>query len=272
MKNLIPAEVKKWFGYNRKERRSSLILIILIILVLVVRLLVPGSKIDIIEITPELPAASQNSGNIDPSFNFDPNKASLDTLLKAGLEEREAKTLINYRNKGGSFRKPSDIRKIYGIDSVKAERLAQYIVISDDKKNSVSYQRSLIDLNSCDSATLEKLPGIGFVLSARIIKYRNLLGGFVKVDQLKEVYGLPPETYEKIRNMVFADTSLVKRINLNKADYGSLSGLPYLRRFQIYDILKYRELQGNISDIGELVENNIIPDSVAIKIRPYMAF
>ncbi len=52
-------------------------------------------------------------------------------------------------------------------------------------------KRPILNLNICDSASLEALPGIGPVLSSRIIKYRNLIGGYVSVDQLKEVYGLP---------------------------------------------------------------------------------
>ena len=272
MKNFIPSEIKKWFGYNRKERRASLALITIIILVLIIRWLVPGSKMEIIEITPELPTASQSSQNIDQSFNFDPNKASLDTLLKAGLEEREARTLISYRSKGGRFRKPSDIRKIYGIDSAKAERLAQQIVIAPVGQNYNAKQRPLIDLNSCDSADLERLPGIGPVLSARIIKYRNLIGGFTTVDQLREVYGLPPETFDLVSKRITVDTFLIKKVYINIADYKALSKLPYLKRYHYTEILKYRELAGEIKGVEELVKNNIIPDSLALKIKPYVIF
>jgi len=269
--NTEPA--KKWFGYNRKERRASIMLIILIILVLTARWVVPDSNMDIIEITPvRLSAAEDISGKSNPSIVFDPNRASFDTLIKAGFKESEAKTLINYRSKGGRFRKPSDIRKIYGLDSARAERLEQFIVIGHDKNGTNSSQRPLIDLNRCDSATLEMLPGIGPVLSARIIKYRNLLGGFVSVDQLKEVYGLPPETFERIRSRVFADSSSVRKININSADYGSLAKIPYLKRYQISDILKYREIEKVISGTGELVKNNIITDSIALKIKPYLMF
>jgi DNA uptake protein ComE-like DNA-binding protein len=273
MKKFIPPEVKKWFGYDRKERRASVILIIVIFLVLAIRWLIPESNMDIIEIEPELLEASDLSGrSTDPSFNFDPNKASFDTLIKAGLEEREAKTLISYRSKGGRFRKPSDIGKVYGIDSVKAQRLSQRIVITSNKQNFNSSQRSLIDLNSCDSASLESLPGIGPVLSARIIKYRNLIGGYARIDQLREVYGLPQETFELIKPRFFADTSLLRHININTAEYSDLDLLPYLGRIDITSIIKYRDIQKHIGSISELVKNNIIPDSTARKIRPYLVF
>lgn len=263
---------KKWFGYNRKERRASLILIILIVFVLSARMFVPASDMEIMDVSMQF-LSEAGHDSIRPSFFFDPNKASFDTLLLAGLEENEARTLVNYRNKGGRFRKPADIQKLYGLDSAKAERLIQYISIQPDTLYNIRYQkRMVLGLNSCDSAMLERLPGIGPVLSARIIKYRNLLGGFVSVEQLREVYGLPPETYERIRTMVFADTALVEKVKINDTDYTGLTRIPYLRRFQVSDILKYRELQGRISGIEELVRNNIIPDSLAGKIRPYVAF
>lgn len=266
--------VKKWFGYNRKERRASILLIILIILVFLVRVVVPEKNIEINDLTLQiLTAPSDSPERSVPSFFFDPNNATYDTLLKAGFGEREARTLISYRNKGGRFGKASDIRKVYGLDSAKAVALIPYIRIQNDTTTTKRhYQKPLIELNSCDSASLEKLPGIGPVLSARIIKYRNLIGGFVSPVQLREVYGLSPETFELIGTRVYADTSLVRKININTADYKMLSGLPYLKRFDVADIMKFRELEGRIPGIGELVRNNIISDSIAEKIRPYLEF
>ena len=77
-------------------------------------------------------------------------------------------------------------------------------------------------INSCDSASLEALPGLGPVLSARIIRYRNLLGGFASVNQLREVYGLSEETYELISGMLTADSADISKININNADYRGL--------------------------------------------------
>lgn len=266
--------VKKWFGYNRKERRASFILIILIILVLSARMFVPSTDMEITDVTLQfLSGTDADTVTYEPSVIFDPNKASYDTLLLAGLDEKEARTLVSYRNKGGRFKKPADIQKLYGLDSAKAEKIIPYISIQPDTSYNIRYQkRPPVGLNSCDSAMLEKLPGIGPVLSARIIKYRNLLGGFVSVEQLREVYGLQPETYETIRTMVFADTALVKKVRVNGSDFSGFTRIPYLKRFHVTDILKYRELHGKISGVEELVKNNIIPDSIAGKIRPYLLF
>jgi len=138
--------------------------------------------------------------------------------------------------------------------------------------NKVYQKRIPIELNSADSATLVSLPGIGPVLSSRIIKFRNLLGGYATVDQLKEVYGLPEETFNLIRNRVYADTTLLRLIYVNSADFKTLSKFPYFERSEVSAILKYRELKGKINSISDLTENRLINSEKAEKIRPYLRF
>jgi hypothetical protein len=133
-------------------------------------------------------------------------------------------------------------------------------------------KRPMLNLNICDSASLEALPGIGPVLSSRIIKYRNLIGGYVSVDQLKEVYGLPEETFDMISARVVADSLTIRKIMINEWDFRQLIRHPYFLRSEVSAILKYRELNGRISGIGEMIDNNLISAETARKIRPYMDF
>lgn len=129
-----------------------------------------------------------------------------------------------------------------------------------------------VDINRCDTAELIRLPGIGPVLSVRIIKYRQLLGGYVNKEQLKEVYGLPPETYETIMDMVTVDTLYIKKIEINSADYKILARMPYFTRSEVNSILKYRELEGRIKSLEELIDNKIIGVETARKVKSYMIF
>lgn len=137
---------------------------------------------------------------------------------------------------------------------------------------SIRSKKTVIELNSCDSAALVNLPGIGPVLSARIIKFRTLLGGFISVSQLKEVYGLPAETYELIKDRLTADTSLVRRIKINTAGYRELSRLPYFEKYEVSSILKYRDINKHISGMQELVTNKILTPEKALKTRLYLDF
>jgi len=275
--------VKSWFGYSRRERRSSFILLIILILIIAVRFIVPEKNTDIYKISTGFTGI--NSGSIiekaKPSANtlfyFNPNSASYDTLIKLGLDSKTAGTLISYRKKGGIFRNPQDIRKVYGIDEQQAGRLIPFVEIETDttsKDNKYSKQRQapLLDLNSCDSASLDRLPGIGPVLASRIIKFRHLLGGFASIDQMKEVYGLSIETFNLISGRIFADTLSLVRIGINNADYKVLAGIPYLEKYEVTAILKYRELKGKIISISDLTDNKLISVEKAAKVRPYLKF
>jgi competence protein ComEA len=276
--------IKNWFGFSRRERRSTFILLLIIISILALRYFVPERNLVIKDFSNDFSTIGSPSGplSVDISstgqlFSFDPNTASYDTLIKLGFTEKEANTMVKYRNKGGKFRQPADIKKIYGIEEGKAEKLIPFVEVKTDttQKIRVIYQeqqKPLIDINNCDSATLVRLPGIGPVLSARIIKYRNLLGGFANIEQLKEVYGLPEETYNLISSRIFADTSAITTINVNTADYKELARLKYLEKYEVTAILKYRELMGRIKGIADLIENKLITKEKAAKVGLYLRF
>ena len=130
----------------------------------------------------------------------------------------------------------------------------------------------VVDLNRCDTAELIRLPGIGPVLSVRIIKYRNLLGGFYTVEQLKEVYGLPVETYDLIKDQIFVDSLVISTINVNVADFKTLIRFPYFDRNEVSSILKYRDYKDGIGDLNELVDNKLITKEKALKLKSYLSF
>jgi DNA uptake protein ComE-like DNA-binding protein len=139
-------------------------------------------------------------------------------------------------------------------------------------QNKPAKKRQVLELNRCDSAALEGLPGIGPVLARRIIKYRNLIGGFAAADQLREVYGLSDSTFNIISGIVRADSSLVEKIDLNRTDYKRLIRLPYLEKYDVTAILKFRELQGRIISLDELIKNKILTPDKARKVRVYLEF
>ncbi|HBH83030.1 MAG TPA: hypothetical protein DDY34_04390 [Bacteroidales bacterium] len=198
------APYRNWFGYTRRERRASFILLILIVSVVSVRFLFPekNTSVENIPIVPE----------------------------------------VN--------------------ETVRTSFIQEY-----PKKRTV-----VVDINRCDTSELIKLPGIGPVLSLRIIKYRNLLGGYVRKDQLREVYGLPAETYDLIKDKVYVDTLIITTIDINSADFRTLVRFPYFDKSDVTSILKYRELEGRISSIEELVDNKLISEEKAGKVRSYLRF
>ena len=220
----------------------------------------------------------ENMDNIQ-FFEFDPNDLSVDKWKHLGLSEKTINNIRKYLKKGGRFYKPEDIKKIYGLKMDWYKQAEPYIKIREINATDVNTgtrklvnekKAPLIELNSADSLLLTDLRGIGPVLAGRILKYRNLLGGFVRKEQLLEVYGLSYETFENISQAVNIDTNGITRIDLNSAAYTKLIRHPYLDVYTVKGILNYRDIQGNIKDVNELIDNRIIPEENFSKIKPYL--
>ena len=129
-----------------------------------------------------------------------------------------------------------------------------------------------IDLNRADSARLIRLPGIGPVFSARIIKYRELLGGYVSTGQLTEVYGLSRETVQQISASLWIDPSAVRTLDINRATFSELLRHPYLDYEEVRSLVNYREFRGRIGSVQEIREHHLLSDSILERMIPYLEF
>ena len=270
--------IKEWFGYSRRERRASFILMVLIMFLFAVRLLLPDKKTEIEYLnlagtydTVALPPVSPQS----VLHYFDPNTASHEVLVSAGLSPGQAANVIRYREAGGIFRKPEDIYKMYTIDSATAKKSIPFILI-DDGKNLLNHfpGRNIItaDLNLSDSSELVKLPGIGPVFATRIIRYRKLLGGYATCDQLKEVYGITDSLYRHLSSMITADTSAIRKLKINQAGKAGFLSHPYLERSEAEAIAGVVRTGFSFSSTEELVEKKLLSPAKADKLKPYLDF
>ncbi|MEN9952231.1 MAG: hypothetical protein RLZZ520_499 [Bacteroidota bacterium] len=146
----------------------------------------------------------------------------------------------------------------------------------DKSRNSTgvkSKQIILLDINEADSLELEKLPAIGEKLSSRIVRYRDRLGGFIHLSQLKEVYGLSDTTYHIIFPLLkIAKDFKPKQINVNKAEYIDLRKHPYSNSSLIKLVLAYRKAHGDFSDLKALEKVEEIDKSVLDKLAPYLSY
>jgi len=130
----------------------------------------------------------------------------------------------------------------------------------------------VIELNNADSAKLTQLNGIGPSFAKRIVSYRTRLGGFVRKEQLKEVFGLDSEKYAGLQNQVSVDPLKINKIPINTIDFSGLSHFPYLTYKQMNAIIRFREQHGEYESIGDL-KNIVIMDDITLqKIKPYLTF
>jgi DNA uptake protein ComE-like DNA-binding protein len=128
---------------------------------------------------------------------------------------------------------------------------------------------SQIDLNSSDSSELVKLPGIGPVFAAKIMRYRDNLGGFSDVSQLMEITGLPDSLMEWF---VVTDTVPVRKILVNAATLAELRRHPYIDFYQARAIIEFRHERGNIKGPEQLSFMEEFTDQDLIRLEPYLDF
>jgi DNA uptake protein ComE-like DNA-binding protein len=292
---------REYLSLSSGERRGFLVLVSIVFILVIIRALLPGilapSRPYHAVPAMHLPAGEEAEhaamqGEPPDYFQFDPNTAGLDTLLRLGVPDRVARTWINYRKSGGRFRSVKDLRRIYGMDMETYLQIEPWIRLPaaatpgpgpqakesvPDLSPRVSLNPAVTDhetlpfeLNRADTNMLVGVRGIGPVFAARIVKFRELLGGFHSMEQLREVYGLSDYQYRNLYGSCVVDSSLVRVMDLNCAAVEELEGHPYLDEYHARALFSYRSAKGRFDSIGEVLDNRLLPPEVMLKVSPYL--
>ena len=296
MKKLI----REFFFLRRGERRALIVVMILLCCSLVLRIWVAYLPVPNTEIDPEffevmtdiqkelrLAAEKKYEPKYRPKFKeeeikellpfpFDPNSISLDSLLLMNISDYVAGNIVRYREAGGEYRKPEDLQKIYGMEQSVYEALSSFIQIAEPEKNFLDWNSAkkdsipLIELNTADSIVLLSIPGIGPSYSRRVLKYRDMLGGYNMYDQLWEVYGMDTVRFNALQDYTVMDSSKIEKILLNTTTFKELISHPYIEKSDTYAILQYRDFVDSIKSVYELESNQIIDHDRFIRMLPYL--
>ena len=222
------------------------------------------------------------------SFPFNPNTADSMTLLRVGLKPWQVKNLMAYRRAGGRWKDADDFKRLYGLSDEEFQRLRPYIQIPPAVKevyftehdrarqDSLHHLRpekftqlTVLDLNTVDTLTLRKIPGIGVGYSRSIVSYRERLGGFVSVAQLKDIEGLPAriEEWFSVEEQV-----AVRTISINKSDFKTLVRHPYLSYEQVKVITTHIRKYGPLSSWKDLQLYPEFTPQDFERLTPYFVF
>lgn len=293
-----------FFHFNKQERNGVFILLIILITLLIIKLLLPyvlknNSKISFDNITLKtqkntadtisfktksifINEKKTNYSKIKKElFIFDPNTITLQEGLKLGLSKKLISTLDNFRNKGGKFYKPSDLKKLYGLSENQYKELESYILITDNKQEAKTFnkpktfseknEKHITELNSADSLQILNIKGIGPAFTKRIIKYRNMLGGFHTINQLKDIYGMTDSLFLIITPQIQIDKSKISTIPINSIDLNSLRKHPYLNFQTAQAIYNYRFKHGKLTE-KDIIELGIFNKEKLNLILPYFTY
>jgi len=161
------------------------------------------------------------------SFSFNPNTVSGEDLQRLGFTEKQAGAIINYRQKGGRFRRKSDFASSFVVSDSVFRRLEPYIEIP------------LVDLNEADSAALDDLPGIGPYFVSKIIAYRSRLGGFSYQEQLMDIKNFDSLKYDAVKDLIYVGHKRIYPLWTLPED--SLVLHPYIGKYAARGIILYKE-------------------------------
>lgn len=297
--------VKDYFSFSKKEGIAAIVLALLISFFIALPYLIKSEKkkpvIDKVmleEITklqsgkpnndsthanykayPNYSSPNKQENATFEPFNFDPNTVDEAGWHKLGLRDKTIHTMMNYRSKGGQFRQPDDVKKIWGLRPEEASRIMPYVHIvgmADDKKKGYTpYKASLlkpkiVDINTATVEQLRNIPGMGNGLLYRILKYKERLGGFLTIEQVKETYGMSDSAFVLMQPFLKLNSPIITKININTATDYDLSSHPYLERNVAKAIVLYRIQHGDYQTINDIMKIVFIKEPLFQKISPYL--
>ncbi|WP_448702937.1 helix-hairpin-helix domain-containing protein [Mucilaginibacter sp. AW1-3] len=215
--------------------------------------------------------AADDTRNPHPTlFNFNPNKLPAEQWAKLGLSAKQIGILKNYEAKGGKFYTKTDLQKIYSITPEDYKRLEGYITLPAQFASTKTDE--VVEINAADSTRLTQVKGIGPSFASRIIKYRSQLGGFIKKEQLMEIYGIDTAKYQEITPHIIVNAARIKKIHINTVTVDELRPFPYLNFKQMNAMVQYRAQHGDYHSMEDLRQVAILDAEILRKIAPYLTF
>ena len=307
---------KAYFTFSKRDRVGAIVLLILILIVAATCFYNPTSNKPPITITTldqelakqgidttsnaneQIAYVPSETTEVPTShtgelFRFDPNTLDAPGFKQLGLPDKTIRTILNYRSKGGHFWKPDDLRKIYGLRKEDADRLIPYIQIAGQQQAfaksgnaQISYTKPkpvVIDINTATVEQWKALPSIGDVLSNRIVKFRDKIGGFTSIAQVKQTYGLSDSAFQVIEPYLIITAPTQKtdspvaqkpatsgRININTASVNQLKSNSHIPEHIAQAIVIYRSQHGNFSSIEDVKKIVFINDETFKQIAPFL--
>ncbi|MBC3538431.1 ComEA family DNA-binding protein [Rufibacter sediminis] len=230
-------------------------------------------------------------------YRFNPNELTVAQWQELGLNKYIAQRILNYRAKAGDFKSKAQLQKIYGLPDSLFQQWYPYIALPDESpgyartyakyrlfsgafpenRAKTEYPRKRwelqpFDLNTADTTELKQIRGIGSTLSARIVKFRDKMGGFHSVEQVAEVYGLAPEVVDSVRKYSFIGKAFEpRRLNLNTATFDELRQHPYIGYGLAKAIISYRTQHGPYPNVEELRKIKILDEAKFQKMQAYLS-
>ena len=225
---------------------------------------------------------------------FDPNTADSTTLLQLGLKRWQVRNLLKYRAAGGTYRKSSDLRRLYGMTDSMYLALEPYICIDTlrfarrdtIRRDSIPLKYkslkkdTIIELNSADTLSLQCIRGIGSGIAKQIVRYREQLGGYYSAEQIRDIARLREYdrdtliyfTFDSVLPHLTACAASIRPVPVNHSSVQRLQHHPYLRFEQAKALYTLRRNRFKLKSIDELRSLPEFTEQDLERLKWYLSF
>ena len=218
-------------------------------------------------------------------YPFNPNYITDFKGYTLGMSNEEIDRLLEFRKQNKWVNSAKEFQDVTNISDSLLNEISPFFQfpkwVTNPKSNTSpaiqDYSKAKtfdqkLDLNTATVQQLQRINGIGEVLSERIIKYRNKFpGGFISDIQLNDVYGLTPEVIERISNQYTVKTPrVIQKLNINTASVDELVTVQYIDYEIAHNIIEERTLREGFNSLDELTKVKDFPVNKIEIIKLYL--
>ena len=257
---------KKYFYFSTKELKGIIVLGFILL----------GSVL-VSQLFPSKHQQSELSQGIKKPvlFTFDPNIIDSQGAILLGIPEKQVRSLMHYREKGGRFKNKDDFARLYGLTAEKYQTLRPYIVMNelgrnkyfntyyknrnyrDKYKSNQLYDdktdKGQMNLNSINEQEWTNHTALPLSLIKRIIAYKKYLGVYTNIHQLNKVYGMSDTTYQMLKEYLYVQNKQNELVNANALNFNDWKKLNLFTDSQIWTILRMKKGNNGQISWSELV-------------------
>jgi DNA uptake protein ComE-like DNA-binding protein len=213
-------------------------------------------------------------------FPFNINSIDSSGMATLGLSRRSISGILRFRSKGGKVRDEAAFEKLFSLTQAEKDRLRPWLRFEQETASAKAANKpefnktagtwQAVALNQVDSLALLDVPGIGPAFAGRIIRYRERLGGFTNIYQLKEVFGIDSARYEALAPLFQVNAKPLQPLNVNLAEELQLAAHPYLGKVLARRVVAYRQQHGPFKTPQDMLRIHGLDSLRFQKLLPYL--
>jgi len=241
---------------------------------------------------------------------FNPNTFTKADAREIGLSEFVIGNIASFREKGYTYKTKENFLETYGLEPNEKEQLYEYVDLPTDfayqkakQERQAKYEKRkreaeerianesdfavvakekkpypkkpikevVVDINTADEAALQEIRGIGEVYAVEIVEFREKLGAFTSIEQVKDVPMMRDSIFQIVKDQFTLSEKPIKQININDADIATLKAHPYISYKIAKSIVALRKQHGSFTQLEQLKKSKLISDEAFNAMKPYLS-